>query len=732
MIIALCQATGGGLLVAGFAVLACRAVGKLTAPVRFWLWWLVGAKFLIGLVLAVMGVSALRVPLLKAEHYYTLTGLAKKTVAQAGRVAPVPQVPVANKSIPSAREEKIVATKIVPQSAYSLSTFRLSVLRQDAQRALTPWLFSVVSIYLLGLVAMIWRSITGALAVRRLVTGSDVCENASTLADVRLVSEKLGLNHVPTLRVSLRTSAPFVVGMFRATIVLPAAFLAEQPATRQMALAHECAHIRRGDLLWEIVPFLLRTVFWFLPPAHYTANEITSAREESCDLLAITACGSSPSTYASLLVRVAEHAHSPLPAMAMAAPASRGFRQIKRRLRTLSREGSGAPVPVIWRGVAAGLLVAQGTATILPLRPALVRAAEVARAALPAPELPRYSVTDLGTLGGKDSSAFSVNDFGQVVGTAQVYPSGTRGHAFLWDDEGLQDLTSGSVYRHSQGVAIADNGYVAGFAYRSSYRSGQQNAFIWNGSRRIYLPPADGFRFARAESISEYRLNNATSVVAVVGASLTGGTDKSGATIAQATLWRNNRVSNLGTLGGSHSFALAVNASGTVVGKADLPDTENGTRRTHPFVWDSEYGPMLDLGTLGGNSGAACAVSENGTIVGYSQTKQGKVHAFVASANGGDAPRDLGTLRGGDGSAAYAINGHGAIVGQSSGPNQNGRAVIWSSPNAEPIDLNEHLVRSAMRSGWHLETARDINAHGQIVGQGVIGGKRHAFLLTPM
>ncbi|MBC8135476.1 MAG: hypothetical protein H8F28_06270 [Fibrella sp.] len=732
VIIALCQAAGGGLLIAGFAFLACRAVGRLTAPVRFWLWWLVGAKFLIGFVLAVMGVSALRVPVLKAEHYYTLTGLAKKTVAQAGRVAPTPQMKVADKRIPVASGAGTVATKIVPQAAYSLSTLRFSVLRREAIRAIFPWCLPIVALYLLGLLTMIWRNITGARSIRRLVSGADICENASTLADVRAAAEKLGLRQSPTLRVSLDTSAPFVIGLIRPTIVLPAAFLAEQSATRQMALAHEIAHIRRGDLLWEIVSFLLRAVFWFLPPAHYVASEITAAREEACDLLAMNACGSSPSLYGSLLIRVAERASSPLPVMAMAAPASRGFKQIKRRLRTLAREGSGAPVPLLWRGVAVTLLAAQGTATILPLRPALARAAEVARAALPAPELRRYTITDLGTLGGKDSGAFSVNDAGQVVGTAQVFPSGTRGHAFLWDGEGLNDLTSGSVYRHSQGVSISDNGYVAGFAYRSSYRSGQQNAFVWNGSRRVYLPPAKGFRFSRAESISNASLDVSTPLVAVVGASLTGSTDKRGATVAQATLWQNNRVINLGTLGGSHSFALALNTNGTVVGKADLADGGDGTRRTHPFVWDAEQGVMRDLGTLGGSFGAACAVSENDTVVGYAQTETGRVHAFVTSGTGEDRLRDLGTLRGNDTSAAYAVNENGVIVGQSSALNQNGRAVIWITTNAKPLDLNDYLVPSATSANWHLEMARDINSHGQIVGQGMIGGKRHAFLLTPL
>lgn len=731
VIIALCQATGGGLLVAGFAFLFCRAIGKLTAPVRFWLWWLVGAKFLMGFVFAMMGVTALKVPVLKAEHYYTLRGFAKQTVAQAGRAATVPLTNAPPKSIPPSERVGIVATKVVPQAAYRLSTFRWSTLRRLAEHAIIPWLIPIVSLYLLGLFVVIWRNVSGAFAIKRLVAGAEVCENVSTLADVRMVAEKFAMRDVPILRVSMRTSAPFVVGLFRPTIVFPASFLAEQPVTRQMALAHEIAHIQRRDLFWEIVPVLLRTVFWFLPPAHYTANEITSAREEACDILAIATCGSSPSLYGALLIRVAQRACSPLPAMAMASPASRGFGQIKRRLRTLSREGSGKPVPLFWRGVALVLLGAQATATILPLRPALARAAEVARAALPTPELPRYTITDLGTLGGKDSGAFSVNDAGQVVGTAQVYPSGNRGHAFLWNGDRIQDLTSGSVFRHSQGVAIADNGYVAGFAYRSSYRSGQQSAFIWNGSRRVYLPPAKGFRFSRAESVSESGFHNDRPTIAVVGASLTGGTDKRGATVAQATLWQHNRVSNLGTLGGAHSFALAVNASGTIVGKADLPDAGDGTRRTHPFVWNADYGAMYDLGTLGGNFGAACAISENGTVVGYAQTGQGKVHAFAVSASSGDKLRDLGTLPDSETSLAYAVNAHGVIVGQSSSSNQTGHAVVWTSANSKPIDLNKYVVPSVASPDWHLETARDINSHGQIVGQGIIGGKRHAFLLTP-
>jgi probable HAF family extracellular repeat protein len=50
-----------------------------------------------------------------------------------------------------------------------------------------------------------------------------------------------------------------------------------------------------------------------------------------------------------------------------------------------------------------------------------------------------YRVTDLGTLGGKNSTAYGVNDLGQVAGTS-VDEQGAQ-HAFLWSAlTGMRDL----------------------------------------------------------------------------------------------------------------------------------------------------------------------------------------------------------------------------------------------------------------------------------------------------
>ena len=70
---------------------------------------------------------------------------------------------------------------------------------------------------------------------------------------------------------------------------------------------------------------------------------------------------------------------------------------------------------------------------------------------------------------------------------------------------------------------------------------------------------------------------------------------------------------DLGTLGGSTSVALAVNASGQVVGWSLIA----GDIHVHAFLWSKKTG-MVDLDTLGGSFSVAVALNDYGQVVGYS------------------------------------------------------------------------------------------------------------------
>ena len=133
---------------------------------------------------------------------------------------------------------------------------------------------------------------------------------------------------------------------------------------------------------------------------------------------------------------------------------------------------------------------------------------------------------------------------------------------------------------------------------------------------------------------------------------------------------------------------------------------------------------ITDLGTLGGSFSFAFGINASAQVVGYSYTTSGAYHAFLYS-NG--TMQDLGTLGGYSSSFALGINASGQVVGESTTGNTVFHAFLYSSGSM--IDLNSLIAPS---SGWTLENAEAVNDNGQIVGYGTYGGNRsQAFLLTP-
>jgi probable HAF family extracellular repeat protein len=166
----------------------------------------------------------------------------------------------------------------------------------------------------------------------------------------------------------------------------------------------------------------------------------------------------------------------------------------------------------------------------------------------------------------------------------------------------------------------------------------------------------------------------------------------------------------------------------------------------HAFVWEdtnsngaAENGEFSDMGTLGGVVSQAYSINEFGQVVGAS-TLEGYSpwHAFLVTPQGGQwdddqwsgTPtnlfiQDLGTLGGTD-SFAYAINDAGIIVGGADNPTGQHRAFVWET--GAMSDLNAMI---ATNPPWLLTAARAINSSGHIVGDGVVSGQTHAFLLLP-
>ena len=98
---------------------------------------------------------------------------------------------------------------------------------------------------------------------------------------------------------------------------------------------------------------------------------------------------------------------------------------------------------------------------------------------------------DLGTLGGRFSSAYDLNDSGLVVGSAQTSMSSSDTHAFVWSSAGgMKDLNTvvpGTGWTFQDARAINDRGQIAGFGLNPD---GKVHAFLLTPSNDPGPPPA--------------------------------------------------------------------------------------------------------------------------------------------------------------------------------------------------------------------------------------------------
>jgi probable HAF family extracellular repeat protein len=252
--------------------------------------------------------------------------------------------------------------------------------------------------------------------------------------------------------------------------------------------------------------------------------------------------------------------------------------------------------------------------------------------------------------GGGYANVEAVNDRGQIAGST-VPPLTWRSGTVVWDDRGT--VTAAPIRGESQVVDINNRGQVL--------LNLPEEAAIWQVGGGIT-------RLGTLGGVSEGTDINDAGEVA--GASYTAAGE------LHAFVWRNGRMTDLGTLGGDNSRARAINEAGQVVGWA-RPATGNG----HPVLWEAD-GRAIDLGTLGGDRGEATALNERGQVVGESDTSSGQRHAFLWQDG---HMVDLSVLVSTESEIGGAadVNEQGQILGSTTVPDpeaesQPGVGVVWT------------------------------------------------------
>lgn len=337
------------LLVAAVALLI-RALPRLPASARCALWWLVGLQVLLGLCWQ----APIRLPL-----------LVPTTTAEA---------PVATTQISVSSDTMGFGHKSMHFTAMPTAM----PIAGDTSQGGSPswvsghWRATLAVAWLLLLLAQLPALIREYWNAQRLRQGAAATTDAALLTRCTRQSHTLGLRRAPSVLASAGITSPQVSGGLRPVVLWPAHdALSEDEAS--LALAHELAHLKRGDLLLGWVPALAARLFFFHPLLRWAMREYAINREAACDALAVEQQRVAPQDYGRLLLRLGV-AHPMHAALAGASPT---FHNLKRRLTMLQQTTTAMPRVRGWLLVALVALIG-----VLPYR--VVATDHAAFAAAPA------------------------------------------------------------------------------------------------------------------------------------------------------------------------------------------------------------------------------------------------------------------------------------------------------------------------------------------------------------
>ena len=162
--------------------------------------------------------------------------------------------------------------------------------------------------------------------------------------EIEIIARSLSLRPPPAL-LSRRIRSPFVWCFGGVRLVWPAALSSGVEVVRSHGvIAHELAHIRRGDHLVAWLELVAGVLWWWNPLFWLARRRLRESAEMACDALAIAAFPDERAEYAELLLQLSADFESSLPAPVLAvgalSPAS-----FERRLTMILSERASGHVP---------------------------------------------------------------------------------------------------------------------------------------------------------------------------------------------------------------------------------------------------------------------------------------------------------------------------------------------------------------------------------------------------
>ncbi|MCH5185509.1 MAG: M56 family metallopeptidase [Oscillospiraceae bacterium] len=208
-------------------------------------------------------------------HYYIwLTVLAamllpvRFTLPQKANTMPAPEVRTVQHAQPEQAENVIPPVQTAPKTDILQTGTRFAERMTGGRAGILAYS------WLAGAIILLLVNLIGYIRLIRKIRKNSVVVSCPEIAD--FTKRKIDV------RVWENMSSPFMTGIFKPALILPAKELTEEQLHN--ILLHEMTHFKRRDILYKLLVVLAKCVHWFNPVIWYVSKQINTECEISCDM----------------------------------------------------------------------------------------------------------------------------------------------------------------------------------------------------------------------------------------------------------------------------------------------------------------------------------------------------------------------------------------------------------------------------------------------------------------
>ena len=165
------------------------------------------------------------------------------------------------------------------------------------------WPAALVLVWAAGAALVLGRLFLGLIAVQVIARRTTDASDARWLPLARELADDLAISRI-AFRRSERAAMPVAYGVWRPTVLMPAAADGWTEDRLRIVLLHELAHVKRRDCLTHMLAQVACGLYWFNPLAWVAARRVRAERERACDDL-VLAAGTPGPDYADQLLEIA-------------------------------------------------------------------------------------------------------------------------------------------------------------------------------------------------------------------------------------------------------------------------------------------------------------------------------------------------------------------------------------------------------------------------------------------